>query len=421
MRWLVLASVLMGCAGSREYKAHDAYLVENSTLVYVEVGKLEGEIVPCEGKECLFFDTAQRYIDARLVAVDANTGAQSDVAGKSAWAYQTQGRNGSGHVIPTPAPWNDVGIITGRHVVSPQGYVAYLTLGDEPSPAVLVGPQGVQPVDVGVLPSSTEVAASELGFTLVAPDPLRVAQVRWEGPVPTSLEPLGVQPVDGPTWKLRGLSPRGSYALIEVFDVEQRDESGMFLGWESRAQKWLVVGLPSGEIAASYDFSSRKCTALTWLTDTELVANFGGYNDQSTVVVRVEGGEFVLEQGFAVGAGHHPPGSDVFVYSSTVVTPEGKISQMDADRGRVFEGRRAWTMGADGDLRVWDLNAATSRSLGRIRGKSKLLGKNAAGLVVIEIGNPSRVWVVNPEDGARRDVVLTTTTADGVEEVGGEI
>lgn len=421
MRWLALAVVLMGCGGTREYKAHDAYLVENSTLVYVEVGKLQGEIVPCEGKECLFFDVAQRYTDSRLVAVDATTGAQSDVAGKSAWAYRTQGRHGSGHVIPTAAPWNDIGVMAGRHVVSPQGFVAFLTLGDEPSPAILVGPQGVQPVDVGVLPSDTEVAASELGFTMVAPEPLRVAQVRWEGPVPTALEPLGIQPMDGPIWKLRGLSPRGSYALIEVFDVEQRDESGKFLGWESKGQKWHVVGLPGGEIAASYDFSSRNCSALTWLTDTELVANFGGYNDRSTVIVRIEGGEFVLDEGFAVERGYYPPGSDVLVTSSMVVTPEGKVSRVDAERGRVFDGRRAWTMGADGDLRVWDLNTATSRSLGRIRGKATLLGRNAAGLIVMETGNPSRVWVVNPEDGARRDVVLTTTTAEGVEEVGGEI
>ncbi len=420
-RFLGMLGVMMlsACAGASDYHAVSSYVVANTDLVYVSVGKQNRELTSCENWKssgCLLVDTKFVYTDSRLVVVDANLGAQYDfVVSARAGEFATHGGGTlTRTTLPNMAPWTNIQKRPDVQAVSPSGRVAYFWYEADGStpPALLLRPSGNESVNIGSLPTTIYAAANDLTVTIIAPSPLQVAQFRWEGPVDTKLEDIPLTTNDGEYgFEFMSLSPQGERLLLRTLDSGDGSER------KSSGTKYVIVALPSGERIASLEFESAP--EFEWLGEGHLAINSPKPNAETTIYDIAKAERTQVDQLLKFSGRSPLIGSDVLVTKSKVLTPDGKITDIDTSGGFVVAQRRGWGINQSGEIITYDFDRQTSRSLGRLGPSTTLIGKTNAGLVVFDHRTPAKIWTINPDHGARRHVVISTTTADGVEEVSG--
>ncbi len=416
---------LNACAGASDYHALSSYVVANTDTVYVSVGKQNRELTSCENTKtpgCILVGTKVVYTDSRLVVIDANTGAQYDlVLAARPGEFATVGAETlEPTTLASRAPWADLEKRPDVHVIGPSGQAAYFWYADEgttPPAQILETPKNTK-VSVGELPSTIYVAANDVTVTMVSPSPLKVAQFRWKGPVDTQLEDVSIATVQGEHgFEFVSLSPQGGHALLRTLDVERRDAVGN-VTYGSSKTKYVVVSLPSGKRVADLAFErGPKCE---WVGEDHIAVNESTSQVSQTWIHNVANAQRILADEFVDFSGRTSlAGSDVLVTKSRVLTPEGKVTRIDTSAGFIVEKRRGWGMNLEGELVTYDFDRKTSRSLGRIGLSTTLIGKNSAGLIAFDHRTPAKIWTINPDHGARRDMVISTTTANGLEEVSG--
>lgn len=381
---LLLASA--ACSSVSDYRVDDEHLVAQSDLVYLTVTKAG--------------------TDPRLVALSPSSNSQQDVATLfSVSTYEVMSGNGlRKNLLPMSSPPADKRAAPSMTITGPGNEVAYVWKAtNTQEPAVVVWRAGrPTPVDVDVTDQPLEVGVTALGVTLFRPGDLSFAHFRWEGPVSTTFAPVPISGQDGEVLEFQSLSPDGSHALFRT-----------------SPERYVVFDVPSGSRVGAVDFGVTPDEVI-WLNSTKLLVNLRKEGKAFTHV-RDVGEAPPIDLGVLLnleGAKRFAM-SDVVLFNDTVLTPEGILTKVDPSRGLVIEGRRGWGLNAAGEITRYDFDRQSSRSLGRLRGNVALVGKNEAGVIVLERENPARVWIVDPELGTRRDVVITTTTADGVVEVGG--
>lgn len=423
---MLTLTALSACAGASDYHAVSSYVVANTDTVYVSVGKQNRELTSCgnsKASDCLLVGTKLVYTDSRLVVVDANTGAQHDlVLSARPSDFATTGpKTLRPTSLANAAPWTDIEKHPDLQVVGPSGQVAYFWYANEGStPAArILGAQKNTSVKVGELPSTVYVAANDLTVTLVSPTPLKVAQFRWKGPVDTKLEEVSIATAQGEYgFEFVRLSPHGENVLLRVLDIENRNQAGELLGYDSTKTKYSVISLPSGRRVSDLVF--ENIPEFEWVGEGHIAVNESNPKVAETWIHEVSTAQKKVADEFVDFSKRTLlAGSDVLVTKSQVLTPDGKVTKIDTSAGFVVEDRRGWGLNSEGEIMTYDFDRKTSRSLGRLGLSTTLIGKSSAGLIVFDHRTPAKIWTINPDHGARRNVVISTTTANGVEEVSG--
>ena len=384
---LSLALACAACSGVSDYRVSDEHLIAQSDLVYLTVTK--------------------GGTDPRLVALSPSSNSQQDVAtlfSVSNFAAMS-GNSLRKNLLPMSSPPTDKRGAPAITVTGPGNEVAYVWFAtDTQESAVIVWRAGRStPVDVGAFSQPIEVGVTRLGVTLFRPGDLSYAHFRWEGPVATSFAPVPIATSENAeTLEFASLSPGGTRALFRA-----------------SPERYVVFDIPSGSPSDTIDFSTAPEDVI-WFNDAKLLVNSKDDGKVRTLV-RELGNSAATNLGvtFDLPNAQRFAMSDVLLFENTVLTPDGIVTKVESARGLVIEGRRGWALNATGDITAYDFDRKSSKSLGRLRGSVALIGKNDAGLIILERENPARVWIVNADLGTRRDVVITTTTADGVVEVGG--
>lgn len=408
--WVIAALlVTSACSGTNEYRIYSSYLAEGSDLVYVSLGREEQEYKSCASKTCILFESNTVVRDSWLLVIDPQTGSQTQ-ATRSPSVFTALGKNTFTQTMHMLEP----GVVSeNAHlgIISPQGYVAFLDYSTPPRPTVIVGPNGVLAIDTGSIPHQTKAAASDTSVTYAVDEPFRVARFDWTDPTPTQLQPVEVAQPNEPLLKFISLSPRGSHALFEIYDVEIRDEAGKFLGHRSSSTKFAVAALPDGKRVATLDLTGQDPSNLIWLNDTHLIVNVQ-HNQQSVgMVYPLTGVPFqadtVVETRYSYSSNHYLPTSDVLFTRTGVFTAEGRFTEIDGARGVVVEGRQGWSMNVLGELYAHDFDRQTSRLLSDVGGDAVLQGKNRAGLIVLD-SQKKRMWTFHPDSGEKHEIVIQT-------------
>jgi hypothetical protein len=423
---LLTLATLSACAGVSDYHAVSSYVVANTDTVYVSVGKQNRELTSCENSkssDCLLVGTKLVYTDSRLVVVDANTGAQHDLVISA--RPRDFAITGAKTLYPTSlanaAPWTDIKKHPALKVIGPAGQVAYFWYANEGTtpPAQILGTKKNTSVKVGELLNAIYLGANDLTVTLVSPTPLKVAQFRWMGAVDTKLEEVSIAAAQGEYgFEFVSLSPHGESVLMRVLDIENRNQAGEILGYDSNKTKYVVVSLPSG--GRESDLTVESGSEFEWVGDKHLAVNNSKLKLAETWIHNVSTSQMTLADEFVDFSGRTVlAGTDVLVTKSAVLTPDGKVTTVDTSAGFVVEGRQGWGLNTEGELVTYDFDRKTSRSLGRLGPSTTLIGKSSAGLIAFDHRTPAKIWTINPDHGARRNVVISTTTANGVEEVSG--
>ncbi len=423
---ILTLTALSACAGASDYHAVSSYVVANTDTVYVSVGKQNRELTSCDNSRssgCLLVGTKFVYTDSRLVVVDANTGAQHDlVLSARPHDFATTGAKTLNPTsLANAAPWTDIKKHPDLHVIGPSGQFAYFWYANEGStpPARILGAQINADVKVGELPSTIYVGANDVTVTLVSPKPLKVAQFRWKGPVDTELEEVSIAAAQGEYgFEFVSLSPRGENVLLRILDLENRDQAGELLGYDSTKTKYTVISLPSGRRLSDLVF--EKNPEFEWVGEQHIATNESKPEVAETWIHEISTAQRTTADEFVDFSGRTSlVGADVLVTKSQVLTPDGKVTKIETSAGFVVEGRRGWGLNSEGELMTYDFDRKTSRSLGRLGISTTLIGKSSAGLIAFDHRTPAKIWTINPDHGARRNVVISTTTANGVEEVSG--
>lgn len=413
---LLALTALSACAGSSDYHAVSSFVVANTNVVYVSVGKQNRELTSCENWKssgCLLVDTKFVYTDSRLVVVDAHSGAQHDlVISARAGDFASYGPGAfTQTTLPNTTPWADLTKRPDVQAVSPSGLVAnfWYELDGQTAPALLLGPDQTTSVDVGRLPSTIYVGANDINVTMVSVAPLQVAQFRWEGPVDTKLESVPLTLLDGEYgFEFVSLSPHGERLLLQSVDAENK---------ALPRPSYIIVSLPSGERISKLEFDTAP--EFEWIGEGHLAVNSAKPNAETRIYDIATAESTPADEYFKFNGRSSMAGSDILVTPSRVLTPEGKVTKIDSSGGFMVEKRRGWGINEAGEIITYDFDRKTSRSLGRLGPSTTLIGKTKAGLVVFDHRTPAKIWTINPDHGARRHVVISTTTAEGVEEVGG--
>lgn len=409
--FFLLAALLVtsACGSTHEYHVYGSYLVEGSDLVYVTTGREEQELEACASKTCVLFESRTVVKDSKALVIDPRTGSQSE-ADRSPTVFTASGKNTFSQTVHLLE--SDV-VSDNAHLglISPQGYVAFLDYNTPPRPTVVIGPNGVVLVDTGAIPFGTKAAASDTSVTYATDEPFRVARFDWANPTPTQLQPVEVAQLNEPLLKFISLSPRGSHALFEIYDVELRDDAGQFLGHGSSATKYAVAALPDGQRVATLDLTGQSPSNLTWLDDNHLIVNVQHHEQTVGMVYPLTGTPFQadtpIETRDRYTSNHHLPMSDVLFTRQGVLTPEGRFTELDGARGVVVEGRQGWSMNANAELYVHDFDRKTSTKLSDVGGDAVLRGKNGAGLIVVD-PKKKRLWTFHPTSGEKREFAIHT-------------